>query len=106
MVARVKRGGAAAGGDSAAAPTPAAAAAAGPEAAFAEVAGMIRAARAAAHQAVNTALIDLYWRVGGYISQKVESAAWGDGVVDQLAAYLEREHPDLKGLTRRNFYRM
>ena len=67
---------------------------------------MIRAARAAAYQAVNTALIDLYWRVGAYITQKVESAAWGDGVVTQLALYLEREHPDLEGFTRANLFRM
>jgi len=74
--------------------------------AFGEVAGMIRAARAAAHQAVNVPLIDLYWRVGAYISQKVESAAWGEGVVAELAAYLEREHPDLKGFTRASLFRM
>ena len=77
-----------------------------PDASFAEVAAMIQAARAAAHQAVNTTLIDLYWRVGAYISQKVESAAWGEGVVAQLAAYLAREHPDLKGFTRANLFRM
>lgn len=77
-----------------------------PDAAFAEVAEMIRAARAAAHRAVNTALIDLYWRVGEYISRKVESAAWGEGVVAQLAAYLAREHPELKGFGRPNLFRM
>jgi hypothetical protein len=36
-------------------------------------------------QAVNTQLIDLYWQVGAYISQKLEQAEWGDGVVTQLA---------------------
>jgi predicted nuclease of restriction endonuclease-like (RecB) superfamily len=80
--------------------------AAAPEVAFVEVAEMIRAARAAAHQAVNTVLIDLHWRVGEYISRKVESAAWGEGVVDQLAAFLAREHPDLKGFTRASLFRM
>lgn len=80
--------------------------AAAPEAAFVEVAEMIRAARAAAHRAVNTVLIDLHWRVGEYISRKVESAAWGEGVVDQLAAFLAREHPDLKGFTRASLFRM
>ena len=55
---------------------------------------------------VNTALIDLYWRVGEYISRKVESSAWGEGVVDQLAEYINQEHPELKGFTRRNLFRM
>lgn len=77
-----------------------------PVAAFAEIAAMIQAARVATHRAVNTALIDLYRRVGGYISQKVESAVWGQRVVTQLAEYLAREHPDLKGFTRRNLFRM
>ena len=59
-----------------------------------------------AFQAVNTALIDLYWQVGAYISRKLESAAWGEGVVEQLADYLARQHPDLKGFTRPNLFRM
>ena len=78
----------------------------GPEPGFADVVGMIRLARAAAHQAVNTALIDLYWWVGGYISQKIESAAWGEGVVAQLATHIAREHPDLAGFTRSDLFRM
>jgi predicted nuclease of restriction endonuclease-like (RecB) superfamily len=57
-------------------------------------------------RAVNTVLVDLYWKVGSYISQKVESAAWGEEVVAQLADYLAREHPDLKGFTRANLFRM
>ena len=28
----------------------------------------------------------LYWQVGEYISRKIETAEWGDGVVDQLAS--------------------
>jgi predicted nuclease of restriction endonuclease-like (RecB) superfamily len=74
--------------------------------AFREVAAMIEAARARAYQAVNTELIDLYWRVGGYISQKVESAEWGDAVIDELARFIRREHPDIRGFARRNLFRM
>jgi hypothetical protein len=29
-----------------------------------------------------------YWKVGQYISRKLESAEWGDGVIDDLARYL------------------
>jgi hypothetical protein len=52
------------------------------EQAFAEVVEMIQAARGQAVVAVNKILIDLYWRVGEYISRKIETAAWGEGVVD------------------------
>jgi len=51
------------------------------EAGFAEVAGLIAAARQQAYLAVNTLLIDLYWQVGQYISRKIEVAEWGVGVV-------------------------
>jgi len=73
---------------------------------FAEVVEMIQAARGQALAAVNTALIDLYWRVGEYISLKLESAAWGDGVVKALAQYIQRRHPNIRGFTRPNLFRM
>jgi predicted nuclease of restriction endonuclease-like (RecB) superfamily len=76
------------------------------EQAFAEVVEMIQAARGKALAAVNTELIDLYWRIGEYISRKVETAAWGEGVVEALARYIQRHHPSLRGFTRRNLFRM
>jgi predicted nuclease of restriction endonuclease-like (RecB) superfamily len=76
------------------------------EPAFREIVGLIAAARRRAFQAVNTELIDLYWRVGEYISRKLETAAWGEGVVEELAKYIARQEPDIKGFTRRNLFRM
>ncbi len=77
-----------------------------PETAFAEVVNLIQSARERAFQAVNTSLIDLYWQVGSYISFKIKSAEWGDGVVQQLAFYIARTHPGLRGFTRANLFRM
>ena len=74
--------------------------------AFAEVVEMIQTARGQAVAAVNTVLIDLYWRVGEYISRKLETAVWGEGVVDALARYIQRHHPNLRGFTRPNLFRM
>lgn len=76
------------------------------ETAFAEIANLIHSARRQAYQAVNTTLIELYWEVGAYISRKIESAEWGDAVVEQLAAYIARTQPGLRGFTRRNLFRM
>lgn len=78
----------------------------GDEAAFAEIAHLITAARERAIQNVNTTLIELYWNVGEIISRKLEAAEWGDGVVDQLAAFIARTQPGLRGFTRRNLFRM
>jgi predicted nuclease of restriction endonuclease-like (RecB) superfamily len=76
------------------------------EARFAEVLALIEAARRRVYQAVNTELVDLYWQLGAYLSQKIESAEWGDGVVDELAATLARRYPGMRGYTRRNLFRM
>ena len=76
------------------------------EASFAEVVGLIQQARQRAFQAVNSEIIDLYWQVGEIISRKLETATWGEGVVDQLARYIARKHPNIKGFTRRSLFRM
>jgi len=55
---------------------------------------------------VNTTLIDLYWQVGAVISRKIDAAEWGDGVVPELASYLARTQPGLRGFTRANLFRM
>lgn len=73
---------------------------------FAEVMSLIQAARQRAIQAVNTALIDLYWQIGEHISRKIASAEWGAGVVAQLAAHIARTYPGLRGFTRPNLFRM
>jgi predicted nuclease of restriction endonuclease-like (RecB) superfamily len=74
--------------------------------AFAEVLALIEAAKRNAHQAVNTELVGLYWQVGEYISRKLASAEWGDGVIDELVETIARKHPGLRGFTRPNLFRM
>ena len=73
---------------------------------FSEITQLIAASRQRAVQAVNTALIDLYWQVGQTISRKIEAAEWGDGVVARLAEHLAHTQPGLRGFTRPNLFRM
>jgi len=73
---------------------------------FEEVLALIESARQKAFATVNDTLVGLYWRVGEYISKKIESAEWGDGVVDELAGYLARTRPGLQGFSRQNLFRM
>jgi len=73
---------------------------------FDEVLSLIEAARRRAYQAVNAELVSLYWQLGEYISRKIASAEWGDGVVDELAATIARQYPGMRGYTRRNLFRM
>ena len=73
---------------------------------FDELLALIEAARLRAYQAVNSELVGLYWQLGEYISQKIESAQWGAGVVDELAAAIARQYPGMRGYARRNLFRM
>jgi predicted nuclease of restriction endonuclease-like (RecB) superfamily len=74
--------------------------------AFSEIVGLIAASRERALQAVNTALIELYWKIGETISLKIEAAEWGDAVVDRLAQFIATTEPGMRGFTRRNLFRM
>jgi len=41
---------------------------------FTEVVQLISSARQQAFRSVNTALIELYWQIGAYISRKIKAA--------------------------------
>lgn len=41
---------------------------------FEDIVNLITSSKNTAYQAVNTVLIDLYWRIGEYISQKISLA--------------------------------
>ncbi len=73
---------------------------------FADIARLVAAARQQAVQTVNTLLVELYWQIGERISRRIAAAEWGDGVVDELARYLARTQPGLRGFTRANLFRM
>ena len=73
---------------------------------FVEVISLIEQARNNAIKAVNTELINLYWNIGGYISSKIKSANWGEKTVDELAQFIQKNHPELKGFNRSGLFRM
>ena len=73
---------------------------------FAEVVSLIQQTRTHVIRLANTALIDLYWNIGQYISKKIEASDWGDGVVKQLADYIAQNAPEAKGFSDKNLWRM
>ena len=77
-----------------------------PNAGFTEILDLITASRARAYATVNTVLIELYWQIGAYISEKIARAEWGDGVVPELASYIAQTESGLRGFTRANLFRM
>lgn len=73
---------------------------------FTDIISLIKNARTAALKTVNSTLINLYWNIGEYIHNKVKNAEWGQSVVKQLAEFLSKNEPDLKGFSDKNLWRM
>ncbi|MDO4284635.1 MAG: PDDEXK nuclease domain-containing protein [Eubacteriales bacterium] len=73
---------------------------------FDEIISMIDQARTRALKAVNTELIQMYWRIGEYLSALCADSAFGDKVIDEAAACIAQKNPGIKGFNRRGLYRM
>lgn len=73
---------------------------------FSEIIQLIKHARSKAVKAVNYELIDLYWKIGEYIHNKVEKAEWGNSVVSELAKHIQKNEPGIKGFSDKNIWRM
>jgi predicted nuclease of restriction endonuclease-like (RecB) superfamily len=73
---------------------------------FGEVIHLIQKARYNAYKAVNTELINLYWEIGKYITQRTQSEGWGKSTVSQLSTYIQTQVPDSIGFSDKNLWRM
>lgn len=73
---------------------------------FAPVVSFIQSSRNAALRSVNRTLIELYWKIGQYISQRVATEEWGKSVVTELANYIAHIEPSAIGFTDKNLWRM
>ncbi len=73
---------------------------------FIEIVSLIKKSRTNAIKAVNKELIDLYWSIGEYVDKRISNSDWGQSVVKQLADYLQRNEPHLKGFSDKNLWRM
>jgi len=73
---------------------------------FSEVIHLIKQARYNAFKAVNSGLINLYWELGEYITKKTDSDGWGKSTVQELAIFIQKQEPELKGFSDKNLWRM
>ena len=55
---------------------------------------------------VNEELINMYWKVGEFLSRESEQAAFGDAYIDGIASEIQEAFPGIKGFNRRGLYRM
>jgi len=73
---------------------------------FTEIIHLIRQSRTSAIRAINAELINLYWNIGEYISKKIEKSEWGDSIVTELAIFIKKNEPEIKGFSDKNIWRM
>lgn len=73
---------------------------------FADIIRLIKKSKANAVKSVNAELINLYWNVGEYISNKIEYSEWGDSIVTELSKYIQKTEPEIKGFSDKNIWRM
>ncbi len=73
---------------------------------FSEVLNTIKKAQKKVYKQLNRALIELYWEIGKYISEKVEKEKWGKSVVEELSKYIQKNEPNVKGFSARNIWTM
>ncbi|MCB8963552.1 MAG: DUF1016 domain-containing protein [Bacteroidales bacterium] len=73
---------------------------------FNDIIRLIKHSQAKALRVVNSELISLYWNIGEYISKKIEFAEWGDSIVLELADYIQKHEPGIKGFSDKNLWRM
>ena len=73
---------------------------------FSKLITIIDDARSRALKAVNAELIQMYRDVGACLSDLCAQSEFGDGIIDQVASFIARENPNIKGFNRRGLYRM
>ena len=73
---------------------------------FDTVYGIISTHRKRVLSTVNNESMAMVWEVGGYVSHKLETSAWGDGVVRQLSDYIRTKDPTARGWSYRTLYKM
>jgi predicted nuclease of restriction endonuclease-like (RecB) superfamily len=73
---------------------------------FTAILQLIRQARTRTLSTINHELIDLYWHIGKYLSEKIERDSWGKNTVKDLATYLCQQEPETKGFSASNLWRM
>ena len=74
--------------------------------AFDEVILIIDNARESAFRAVNRELINMYWDIGKYVSQRVSAGGWGKSVVKEFSEFIQSRYIGIKGFSPQNIWRM
>ncbi len=78
----------------------------GNELQFRYIIDLIAQTKQRVYKTANTQLIDLYWSIGKYLHKQVEENSWGKSIIKQLSQFIQDSHPNIKGFSSQNLWRM
>lgn len=73
---------------------------------FDRIIEIIENSRRDAFKAVNRELINMYWEIGKFVSEKVSKNEWGKSVVKELSEFIQHKNEGIKGFSPQNIWRM
>ena len=73
---------------------------------FDRIIEIIENSRRDAFKAVNRELINMYWEIGKFVSEKVSTNEWGKSVVKELSEFIQHKNEGIKGFSPQNIWRM
>lgn len=73
---------------------------------FEEIIKIIENSRRNAFKAVNRELINMYWEIGKFVSDKVSKNEWGKSIVKELSDFIQHQNKGIKGFSPQNIWRM
>ena len=65
---------------------------------FENIIAIIEQSKTRAIKAVNREMIEMYWQIGKYISEKT-NGGWGKSVVKEFADFLKQVYPSASGFS-------
>lgn len=73
---------------------------------FNQIIEMIEKRKRSAYRKVNEEMILLYFEVGKFLYDAIESSNYGDNVVYKAAEFMKHHYPTIRGFNKRNLHRM
>lgn len=73
---------------------------------FDNIIAIIEKSKMRAIRAVNAEMIEKYWQIGRYLSEKSNNDGWGKNTVQDFADHLKRTYPSASGFSAQNLWRM
>jgi predicted nuclease of restriction endonuclease-like (RecB) superfamily len=73
---------------------------------FHELLAIYEKAKEKAEYTVNYIVVDMYWEIGEYISEKIKTVGWGKSVVKEFSDFMQKKHTGVTGFSTSNIWRM